>query len=56
MVKTMSHNLVNMVILMAEFLVFNCFLFLFLYTHILDLVYTKQICSLNKIIYGLAKT
>jgi hypothetical protein len=42
---------------MAEFLVFSCFYFCFciLATHVLDLIYTKQICSLNVIVYGLAE-
>jgi hypothetical protein len=44
--------------LIAGFLVFSCFYFYFciLATHVLDLVYTKQICSLNVIVHGLAET
>jgi hypothetical protein len=40
---------------MAGFLVFNCFYFCFciLTTHVLDLVYMKQICSLNIIVHRL---
>jgi hypothetical protein len=42
---------------MTEFLVFRCFYFCFciLATNILDVVCTKQICSLNVIIHGLAE-
>jgi hypothetical protein len=41
--------------LMAEFLTFSCFYFCFciLTTHVLDLVYTKKICSLNVIVHEL---